>query len=288
MEHYEIIEKSLIYIEDNIEEALSVELVANNFNLSKYYFHRLFSAVMGCSLHQYILSRRLHKAAHLIQVDGISLTDVAYRLNFGTQSSFTRAFKREFNLAPSLLKENVFISPKPIPSIVKRPLKNINGDVVTDFTLTEFNSVTLTGIAFEIDLALENYKDYIREQAKELLKNIDDTVEGPCFMVYSNCHPNSTRFNALFAIPYDKKINKPFYFTIDMPQIFCAKFKYSGDLLEVGDVFNGDFARFLKISKQERNKIDIELIQAFDSVNNIDANYHIYCPVKKLAIDGKD
>lgn len=286
MDHYDIIEKSLDFIEENIEESLSVEYVASNFNLSKYYFHRIFSAVMGCSLNQYILSRRLHSAIKLIQDGKLSLTEISYRLNFGTQSSFTRAFKREFKLAPSVLKEkDMFISPKPIPTIVKRPFKNINGDVVTNFTLTEFNTIRLTGIAFEIDLASEDFKDQIRNQSKKLLENIDYTIDGPCYMVYSNCHPNSTRFNALFAIPYDIHIDKPFYFTIDVPQIFCAKFRYSGDLLDVGDVFITDFARFLKISKQERYKTDIELIQVFDSVHNLDSDYHIYCPIKKLAID---
>jgi len=286
MNHYEIIEKSLNFIEENIEESLSVEFVASKFNMSKYYFHRLFSAVMGCSLKQYILSRRLHTAINFIQDGELSLTEIAYRLNFGTQSSFTRAFKREFKLAPSSLKDkNILISPAPIPTIVKRPLKNINGDVVTNFTLTEFKDIRLTGIAFEIDMGSEDFKDQIRNQSRKLLENIDDTIDGPCFMVYSNCHPNSTVFNALFAIPYDIHIDKPFYFTVDVPPIFCAKFKYSGDLLDVGDIFKTDFARFLKVSKQERNKTDIELIQAFDSVHTLDSDYHIYCPIKKLSLD---
>ena len=52
--------------------------------------------------------------------------------------------------------------------------------------------------------------------------------------------------------PYDIQIDKPYYFTVDVPQLFCAKFKYFGDLLDIGDVFSTDYARFLKISKQNR------------------------------------
>lgn len=254
--------------------------------MSKFYFHRLFSAIMGCSLNQYILSRRLNTAVKLIQEDQLSLTEISYQLNFGSQSSFTRAFKRQFKLPPSSLKEkDTAISPEPIPSVVKRPIKNINGDVVTNFTLTEFDAIRLTGIAFEVDLASEDYKAQIHAHSKMLLETIDETISGPCFMVYSNCHPNSTRFNALFGIPYDIQIDKPFYFNVDVPQIFCAKFKYSGDLLDVGDVLITDFARFLKISKQERDKSDIELIQVFNSVHHLDSDYHIFTPIKKLPID---
>ena len=60
MDHYKVIENALIYIEDNFNQPLSLESVAKTFNMSKYYFHRLFSAMMGCSLNQYTLSRKLN------------------------------------------------------------------------------------------------------------------------------------------------------------------------------------------------------------------------------------
>ncbi|WP_440114851.1 AraC family transcriptional regulator [Paenibacillus sp. QZ-Y1] len=49
MDHYEVIESALTHIENNLDQPLSLESVANTFNMSKYYFHRLFSAMMGCS-----------------------------------------------------------------------------------------------------------------------------------------------------------------------------------------------------------------------------------------------
>ena len=104
MDHYEVIENALIYIEDNLNQPLSLESVAKTFNMSKYYFHRLFSAIMGCSLNQYIRSRRLNASLTFIQDDTFSLTDIAYQLNFGTQASFTRAFKSQYGVTPSSFK----------------------------------------------------------------------------------------------------------------------------------------------------------------------------------------
>jgi AraC family transcriptional regulator len=286
MDHYEEIENALIYIENNIQQPLSLESVANSFNMSKYYFHRLFSAMMGCSLNNYILSRRLNASLNLIRNDNLSLTDIAYQLNFGTQSSFTRAFKRQYGIAPSSLKmKDTTISQVPIPSVVKRPLKNINGDIVTDFTLTEFETIRISGIAFEVDLANDDYKTKIRSHSKKLLNSIDETINGSCYVIYSDCQPNSTRFKVLFGIPHDIQIDKPYYFTVDIPQLFCAKFQYFGDLLVIGDVLITDFARFLKISKQETENSHIELIQVFDNIHNLDSAYHIYTPIKKLPID---
>lgn len=286
MDHNKVIERALIHIEDHLQQSLTVESVANTFNMSKYYFHRLFSAMMGCSLNQYILSRRLNASLTFIQNKNRSLTDIAYQMGFGTQASFTRAFKRQYGVAPSSLKTRMTtISPVPIPSVVNRPIKNINGDIVTDFTLTEFKGTRISGIAFEVDLAHDDYKEKIRAHSKLLLSHIDETIQGPCYVIYSNCQPDSSRFKVLFGIPCSIEIDEPFYFTVDVPQIFCARFNYSGDLLDIGDVLKSDYARFLKISRQETDEIDIELIQAFEDVHHLESTYHIYAPIKKLPTD---
>ncbi|WP_217560528.1 helix-turn-helix transcriptional regulator [Paenibacillus sp. GbtcB18] len=286
MDHNEVIERALIHIEGHFQQSLTVESVANTFNLSKYYFHRLFSAMMGCSLNQYILSRRLNASLTFIQNKNKSLTDIAYQLNFGTQASFTRAFKRQYGISPSSLKTGITtISPVPIPTVVKRPVKNINGDIVTDFTLTEFKETRISGIAFEVNLANDDYKEKIRAHSEMLLSHIDETINGPCYVIYSNCQPDSTRFKVLFGIPSSIEIGKPYYFTVDVPQIFCARFNYCGELLDIGDVLKSDYARFLKISRQETAETDIELIQAFDDIHHLDSTYHIYAPIKKLPTD---
>lgn len=288
MDHNDVIERALRYIEDNIQEPLSVESVATTFNMSKYYFHRLFSAIMGCSLKQYILSRKLNASLTLIKNDDASLTNIAYHLNFGSHASFTRAFKREYGITPSSFRENENTIPNvPIPSVVRRPIKNINGDIVTDFTLTDFQAITLNGIAFEVDLATDEYKSKIRSHAKLLLNNIDETIEGACYVIYSDCQPNSNRFKVLFGIPQPFKIDHPYFFTVTVPQLFCAKFNYFGDLLDIGDVLKSDYARFLKISKQETMDSQIELVQVFDDIHQLESTYHIYAPIKKLKMDSE-
>ncbi|MGP4040927.1 hypothetical protein ACTWP4_13670 [Gracilibacillus sp. D59] len=143
----------------------------------------------------------------------------------------------------------------------------------------------MNGIAFEVDLANDDYKSKIRSHSKLLLDNIDEAINGSCYVIYSDCQPNSTRFKVLFGISQDIQIDHPYFFTVTIPQLFCAKFKYFGDLLDIGDVFKTDYARFLKISKQETESSDIELIQAFDNIHDLGSTYHIYAPIKKLAID---
>lgn len=286
MEHYEVIEEALLHIENNLNQPLTLDSVSYTFNMSKYYFHRLFSAIMGCTLSQYILSRRLNASVKLIQNKNLSLTDIAYQLNFGTPSSFSRAFKKQYGIFPNSLRKNgKTITLVDIPPVINRPIKNINGDIVTDFTLTDFNSIRLSGIAFEVDISTNDFKKKIRSNSKMLVDSIDETMSSSCYVIYSNCQPNSTKFKVLVGIPQHIKIDKPNYFTVDIQQLFCAKFKYYGDLLDIGDVFITDFARFLKITRQETEDTDIELIQVFENIHNLDSSYHIVVPIKKLPID---
>jgi AraC family transcriptional regulator len=285
MEYYLLIEDSLIYIEKNLHKPLSLESVSSRFFVSKFYFHRLFSAIMGCSLNSYILSRRLNKSLKLIRESKFSLTDIAYSLNFGSPASFSRSFKNHYGFAPKELKNYMHFSFKPLPTVVKRPIKNINGDIVTDFTLEEFKGSKLSGIAFEVDLAKDDYKEKISYHL-DLVLNENRTIKNiPFYTIYSNCQPNSTKFKVLVGISKEIQSNLPNYFIIDIPTLFCAKFKYFGDLLEIGDVFASDFARFLRISKLKSKESHIELIQKFDDINNISDFFHIYVPIKKLAID---
>lgn len=117
----------------------------------------------------------------------------------------------------------------PIPSIVKRPIKNINGDIVTDFTLKEFKAVRVCGIAFEVDLATEDYKEKIRSHSKMLLNNIDKAINGACYVIYSNCQPNSTQFKVLFGIPMIFKLINP----ITLPLMYHKSFVLNSNILVI-------------------------------------------------------
>lgn len=87
-----------------IEEVLTLDDGAQFFNYSKFYFHRLFTAVTGIRFSDYLLSRRLNKAVALIQNTDWNISFIASELNFSTPSAFTRAFKQYYKITPSELQ----------------------------------------------------------------------------------------------------------------------------------------------------------------------------------------
>jgi AraC-like DNA-binding protein len=93
------IEAILSYVNSNLEQELSVEQLANEFYLSKYYLMHLFKKLTGYTLYAYIQKKRIIKASDLLRI-GMQAGEVCSLCGFGDYSAFVRAFKKEFRLSP--------------------------------------------------------------------------------------------------------------------------------------------------------------------------------------------
>ena len=97
------INDSLRYIEDHLEENLTVAEFAEQAGYSESGFSRLFRRQMGCSVLEYVRRRKLLKASELI-LNGVKVIDAAFQYGWQTHSGFTKAFRQEFGFSPSLLR----------------------------------------------------------------------------------------------------------------------------------------------------------------------------------------
>ncbi len=97
-----VIKHCLEYLEDNIKEDLSVELIARHFSYSKHHFSRLFKSETGFTIKEYILNVKMHKAVNDI-INGEKIIDVALKYGYDTHNGFSKAFKRKFDYSPRYL-----------------------------------------------------------------------------------------------------------------------------------------------------------------------------------------
>jgi AraC family transcriptional regulator len=90
-----------VWIEQQLDQSLTLELVAGQVGLSPYHFSRLFTARMGRSVMAYVRGRRLVRGARrLCDEPDLKLVDLAFDCGFESQEAFTRAFKRLFGVSP--------------------------------------------------------------------------------------------------------------------------------------------------------------------------------------------
>jgi AraC family transcriptional regulator len=88
------------HIEKHIGEDLSLEGLSSIACFSKYHFHRIFAAMVGETLCDYILRLRLEKAAaRLLANPKATVTDIALDCGFANPSTFARAFRDYFGMS---------------------------------------------------------------------------------------------------------------------------------------------------------------------------------------------
>lgn len=87
------------YINDHLAEDITIEQLAAHFYLNRYYLMHFFKEGTGYTIGNYITKKRLLLAKSLIQ-NGKSITEVCFQSGFKNYSTFSRAFKKEFNTIP--------------------------------------------------------------------------------------------------------------------------------------------------------------------------------------------
>lgn len=87
------------YITEHLGEELSVDTLAKEFFISRYYLMHRFKAVTGYTVHQYISQKRLLRAGELIRA-GVPVMKAAEQVGFAEYSTFLRAFQNTFHMSP--------------------------------------------------------------------------------------------------------------------------------------------------------------------------------------------
>ena len=87
------------YIQDHLQEHLSLDELAKKFFVSKYHIAHVFKDNIGLSVHQFITKKRLKLCQEAIS-GNMSITEAYHKFGFGDYSSFYRAFKKEYGISP--------------------------------------------------------------------------------------------------------------------------------------------------------------------------------------------
>lgn len=109
MEKAEIVisvQKMQEYIEEHLNEKITLKQLANAAGYSPWYADRLFKEITGKSPFDYIRALRLTKAALVLRDNNIKIVEVALDFVFDSQEGFTRAFSKEFGLPPKRYSRN--------------------------------------------------------------------------------------------------------------------------------------------------------------------------------------
>lgn len=104
MNYINEMKKAIDYIENNLDKDINFEKVAKEIGMSPFYFHRIFTGIIGISPTTYIRNRRLTVAAQEISKNNENVLDIALKYGFESHEAFSRAFKNFHGVSPKMAK----------------------------------------------------------------------------------------------------------------------------------------------------------------------------------------
>lgn len=128
MDYKKRIVKAIRYIDDHLDNDLSLQKIAEVGAYSPFHFHRIFRLVTCETVQQYINRKRMERSAFYLALrKPLSLKDIYFQFGFSSHSTFTKNFKKHYGYSPSAFRESV---PEHFHQIRLQESKNGQADAV--------------------------------------------------------------------------------------------------------------------------------------------------------------
>lgn len=122
--YHKRIKTVLVYIEEHLDENLTLECLAKIAHFSPYHFHRIFKSIVGESLYAYQRRLRIEKAASSLMYSDAKIIDIALDAGYESASAFTKAFRHALGISPQEYR-------KEKASVVEEMLQRLNTKLKT-------------------------------------------------------------------------------------------------------------------------------------------------------------
>jgi AraC family transcriptional regulator len=106
--NFEYVQQTIDIFEDSLASPPVISRVnslSGRIGYSSHHLNRLFQALCGLPLGQYMQKRRLTEAFLLVRDSAAPIADIAFRLGWEDYSAFSRAFRKEYSFPPGTLRD---------------------------------------------------------------------------------------------------------------------------------------------------------------------------------------
>jgi AraC family transcriptional regulator len=138
------IQQSIDYIEDHLQEPITVDHLARIAGFSPYHYYRIFQVYVGIAVMDYIRRRRLaYAAAELAR--GKRILDVALDYGFETHNGFAKAFRKVYGCSPEAYRPHVSGRPPKKVDLMLLEQVHLTGGIVVEPKIITKPAVKIAG-----------------------------------------------------------------------------------------------------------------------------------------------
>ncbi|MEL6275847.1 MAG: AraC family transcriptional regulator, partial [Bacteroidota bacterium] len=98
------INQVVAYIQDNLDQKLTLPVLAEQTGWNMYHFARLFKKYLDTTPHQYVLKVRMDRAQTMLANSSDSILQIAQQLGYDSHSHFTQAFRKTTGITPNAFR----------------------------------------------------------------------------------------------------------------------------------------------------------------------------------------
>lgn len=235
METITLLNNTIEYIERNLDSELNIDDISKVACSSRYHFQRVFYALTGFTVTQYIKNRRLTLAAEELVTTEKRVLDIALKYGYESPEAFTKAFKRLHGISPSALKKlNGKI--KAFPKISFEI--SIKGECEIIYRIVEKEGFKVFGAEFVTTVVNDAAYEEIPKFINKIFENgthdrINELLENPKGTLLNGFHygfkEDGTRRYIMGAELLEVDISDEFTI-LEVPKLTWAVFEGNGDM----------------------------------------------------------
>lgn len=289
MIYYDVLERAITYIEENLSNGVSVDDVAVNTGYSRYHLTRLFLAVLGESLGNYIIKRRMSIAANELLNTNKRVIDIAFKIGFQSSEAFSRSFKVIYGVSPMHYRKNrqaLFIGSKKMmePELIL----HINKNITKTPRIVFMNELNIVGLRGESTLK-NNSLPTLWDRFKRLQDDIPNSMAGD--RLFSICDTELSVYDEDGDIVFRHIVGTEVSSYGNIPEMFVMKtlkagryavFTHTGYLNNLEKTYDYIWGTWYLATKEKLDaRTDFEIYDLrFRGVDNPDTEVDIYIPIK--------
>lgn len=262
--------KAVKFIYQNLDEPISLELIAKNISVSISTLKRLFLDASGSSVGSFIRRLRMERAFRSLKDKEESILEIALSSGFEDASAFARTFKTNFGYTPSFARNKINI-------VSELECVSLEDPEIVEIAEFKIQAVTKQGLYFEAaPLAWKTLEGYLSEEM------LDDDFTGTFIAIgHDNPHngeiaEDKVRFSAGVAyLSADLRIE-----SITIAGGKYAQFNYTGKLNNMGLAYHYIYGAWLNKSSVKIDHINSAFMIMDKFPNNFEESaVSIYVPI---------
>lgn len=168
MNIYKNLNELIEYIENNLENDIKYDKLAQILCTNEYTSKRIFSLLANITLAEYIRNRRLSNAGFDLYKGNEKLIDISLKYQYESVTAFSRAFEKFHGIKPSKVKSN----PEKLKVYTRLQFnENINENCNMEYSILNLEEFKLYGTG------IKTTDSTIQKDAPEFFKNMSEKYE---------------------------------------------------------------------------------------------------------------